>query len=71
MTVYRNRCGKFQINVRDPHPMWVEITDPEDADEGFPRHVTSADLYDLKHLVDRAIEAVEATERETARMLRE
>lgn len=64
MSVYENACGKFWLEVGDPHPMWVQMDI-----EGMkaPGRITSADLYDLKHLVDRAIAAVEAEERKIER----
>lgn len=46
--------------------MWVKLTEPDG--EGFPRHVTSEDLCDLKHLVDQAMKAVEAEERRIERL---
>lgn len=56
MAVYENRAGRFVLTVSEPSPMWVSLAD----DEGF-RHIKSDDLYDLRHLIDRAIAAVEAT----------
>lgn len=65
MTVYVNECGKFAITISEPHPMWAEVRIDGDR---VPGHLTSADLYDLKHLIDRAIIAAEAKERDIDRL---
>lgn len=52
MNVYHNRCGPFEIEVSEPSPMWVKIT--------HDGHIKATDLYDLRHLVERAIAAAEA-----------
>jgi hypothetical protein len=62
MSVYKNTAGPFTIEVSEPSPMWVKIkcnTWRETEIEA----VTTAALYDLRHLVDRAIAAAEAKER--------
>lgn len=66
MSVYRNTCGRFAIELTDPSPMWVKITG-RDGGDGFPCHITSVDLYDLRYLVERAIAAAEERERDLAR----
>lgn len=73
MSVYRNRCGKFELELTSPSPMWAKLYEAEDQEhlDMFRFiHATSADLYDLKHLIDRAIAAAEAEEHRRERLHR-
>lgn len=57
MSVYRNTAGNWTVDVSEPWPMWVTLRyGPEDILHGVRAH----ELYDLKHLIDRAIIAAEA-----------
>jgi hypothetical protein len=48
--IYRNTCGKWQIEVADPHPAWITLTFEE---RGWTL-IKVEDLRDLRHLIDRA-----------------
>lgn len=68
MSIYHNKCGKFEIDLPEGgHPVWVRITDADEPNPclaQFPQLIRAEDLHDLKHLVDRAIEAFERHEDE-------
>lgn len=59
--IYVNRCGKWSIEVSEPHPAWVTLSyqDSRGDEPTTVRHGRIEDLTDLRHLIDRAIAAAD------------